>query len=136
MASRPIAPPPRPLSPHLTIWKWRVHMAVSILNRVTGHALAFGAVLIFAWWLAALASGPEYFRFFQSIVVSPFGALVGIGLTWAMFMHMGMGIRHFIMDAGEGFDLVTSRRTAWAAIIFGVIATALLWGIILLGKGL
>jgi succinate dehydrogenase / fumarate reductase cytochrome b subunit len=64
MASRPIAPPPRPLSPHLTIWKWRVHMAVSILNRVTGHALAFGAVVIFAWWLAALASGPDYFRFF------------------------------------------------------------------------
>jgi succinate dehydrogenase / fumarate reductase cytochrome b subunit len=124
------------LSPHLTIWKWRVHMAVSILNRVTGHALAFGAVMIFAWWLAALASGPDYFRFFQSIVVSPFGVAVGIGLTWAMFQHMGAGIRHFIMDAGEGYDLVTSRRTAWATIIFAVVATVLLWGVILLGKGL
>lgn len=111
-------------------------MLVSILHRVTGHALAFGAVVIFAWWLAALASGPEYFRFFQSIVVSPFGAVVGIGLTWVMFQHMGNGLRHFIMDAGEGFDLVTSKRTAWATMIFSVIATVLLWGFIILGKGL
>lgn len=126
----------RPLSPHLTIWKWRVHMAVSILHRVTGHALAFGAVVIFAWWLAALASGPDYFRLFQSIVVSPFGAVVGIGLSWSMFQHMGTGLRHFIMDSGEGYDLVTSRRMALATMVFSVAATAALWAWIILSKGL
>ena len=26
----------RPLSPHLTIWKWGPHMLVSILHRATG----------------------------------------------------------------------------------------------------
>lgn len=133
MASRPTVQPARPLSPHLTIWKWRVHMAVSIVHRVTGHALAFGAVLIFAWWLAALASGPAYYRFFLDIVLSPFGALVGIGLTWAMFQHMGSGIRHFIMDAGEGYDLVTSRRMAQATFAFSILATAGLWAWILAG---
>jgi succinate dehydrogenase / fumarate reductase cytochrome b subunit len=136
MASRPTAPVPRPLSPHLTIWKWRVHMAVSIAHRVTGHALAFGAVVIFAWWLAALASGPDYYLFFQDIVVSPLGAVVGIGLTWALFQHMGSGLRHFIMDAGEGYDLVTSRRMAQAAFAFGAIATLAFWAYILVGKGL
>ena len=30
----------RPLSPHLTIWKWGPHMAVSIMHRVTGNGLA------------------------------------------------------------------------------------------------
>jgi succinate dehydrogenase / fumarate reductase cytochrome b subunit len=124
---------PRPLSPHLTIWKWRVHMLVSILHRVTGNALAFGAVLIFAWWLAALASGPAYYRFFLDILLSPFGAVIGIGLTWTMFQHMGSGIRHFIMDAGEGYDLVTSRRMAFATMGFSVIATAALWAWILVG---
>lgn len=133
MASRPTVQPPRPLSPHLTIWKWRVHMAVSILHRVTGHALAFGAVLIFAWWLAALASGPAYYRFFLDLVISPVGAFVGIGLTWAMFQHMGSGIRHFIMDAGEGYDLVTSRRMAQATIAFSILATTGLWAWIILG---
>lgn len=136
MASRPTAPAPRPLSPHLTIWKWRVHMAVSILHRVTGHALAFGAVVIFAWWLAALASGPDYYRFFQDIVFSPVGVIVGIGLTWAMFQHMGSGLRHFIMDAGEGYDLATSRRLAQATMLFSVLATLAFWAFILLGKGI
>jgi succinate dehydrogenase / fumarate reductase, cytochrome b subunit len=138
MASRPTVQPPgmsggRPLSPHLTIWKWRVHMAVSIVHRVTGHALAFGAVLIFAWWLAALASGPAYYRFFLDLVLSPAGAVVGIGLTWAVFQHMGSGIRHFIMDAGEGFDLATSRRMAQATFAFSILATAGVWAWILLG---
>ena len=45
---------------------------------------------------------------------SPLGVVVGFGLTWSMFQHMGSGIRHFIMDSGEGFDLVTSRRMALA----------------------
>lgn len=133
MASRPTAP--RPLSPHLTIWKWRVHMAVSIMHRVTGNALAFGAVIIFAWWLAALASGPAYYRFFQDIIISPFGALVGFGLTWAMFQHMGSGIRHFIMDAGEGYDLATSRRMAQATFAFSTIATLAFWAWVLFGSG-
>lgn len=137
MASRPIAPGPgggnsaRPLSPHLTIWKWRVHMAVSILHRVTGHALAFGAVLIFAWWLSALASGPEYYRLFQSVIESPAGWLAGIGLSWAVFQHMASGMRHFIMDAGEGYDLATSRRMAQATIVFSILATIAFWAWIL-----
>jgi succinate dehydrogenase / fumarate reductase, cytochrome b subunit len=126
---------PRPLSPHLTIWKWRVHMAVSILHRVTGHALAFGAVVIFAWWLAALASGPTDYRLFQDIVFSPLGVVVGFGLNWAMFQHMASGFRHFIMDSGEGYDLVTSRRMAWATIAFSMIATLLFWAYLLLGSG-
>jgi succinate dehydrogenase / fumarate reductase, cytochrome b subunit len=121
------------LSPHLTIWKWRVHMAVSIIHRVTGHALAFGAVLIFAWWLAALASGPGYYRFFLDLILSPLGVLVGVGLSWTMFQHMGSGLRHFIMDAGEGFDLVTSRRMALATFGFSTFATAGLWAWIVFG---
>lgn len=140
MVTRPIAPAPdavggRPMSPHLTIWKWRVHMTVSILHRVTGHALAFGAVVIFAWWLAALASGPAYYRLFQDIVFSPLGVIVGFGLTWSMFQHMGSGIRHFIMDSGEGYDLVTSRRMALATMVFSVTATLAFWAWILLGRG-
>jgi succinate dehydrogenase / fumarate reductase cytochrome b subunit len=98
-------------------------------------ALAFGAVVIFAWWLAALASGPTYYRLFQDIVFSPLGVVVGFGLTWSMFQHMGSGIRHFIMDSGEGFDLVTSRRMALATFAFSAIATLAFWAFILLGRG-
>lgn len=133
MASRPTAP--RPLSPHLSIWKWRVHMVVSILHRATGQALAFGAVLIFLWWLLAAASGVEAYRTFQAVVVSPLGAVVGVGLTWVLFQHIGSGIRHFIMDAGEGYDLATSRRMGLATFGFSALATILTWLAVLYGKG-
>lgn len=110
-------------------------MAVSIMHRATGNTLAFGAVLIFAWWLAALASGPEYFSFFRTIVVSPFGGVIGIGLTWVVFQHMGSGIRHLIMDSGEGLEIHTSRRMARATFLFSTVATLAFWGFIIAGKG-
>ena len=50
---------PRPLSPHLTIWRWGPHMTVSILHRATGVALSIAGLAILAWWLLALAQGPR-----------------------------------------------------------------------------
>ena len=44
--------PTRPLSPHLTIWKWGPHMLVSILHRITGAGLAIVGGAAFVWWLA------------------------------------------------------------------------------------
>ena len=46
----------RPLSPHLTIWKWGPHMAVSIMHRVTGNGLATVGALGLVWWLMAAAT--------------------------------------------------------------------------------
>ena len=54
----------RPLSQHLTIWKWGPHMLVSILHRVTGGAITVVGLAILAWWLAAIAGGElAYDRF-------------------------------------------------------------------------
>ena len=36
---------PRPLSSHLSIFRWRANMTASIVHRVTGNAMAFGGVL-------------------------------------------------------------------------------------------
>ena len=49
----------RPLSPHLTIWRWGPHMAVSILHRATGSGMATVGAILLVWWLVALASGEE-----------------------------------------------------------------------------
>jgi succinate dehydrogenase / fumarate reductase, cytochrome b subunit len=40
----------RPLSPHLTIYRWPVTMATSIIHRATGIGLTVGAIVL-AWWL-------------------------------------------------------------------------------------
>ena len=46
----------RPLSPHLSIYRWPITMTLSILHRVTGVALSFGLVIL-VWWLVQAAAG-------------------------------------------------------------------------------
>ena len=50
-------PDQRPLSPHVSVWRWHVTMATSILHRATGVGLYGGAVLL-TIWLYAVADGP------------------------------------------------------------------------------
>lgn len=133
MAGRPTAP--RPLSPHLSIWKWRVHMTVSILHRVTGNAMAFGAVVLFLWWLVAAATGPEAYAMFMNVATGWFGLLVAFGLTWTFFQHMCSGIRHLILDTGQGYELATNKAMATATLLVAVALTILTWIAIYLHKG-
>ncbi|OYU15561.1 MAG: succinate dehydrogenase, cytochrome b556 subunit [Alphaproteobacteria bacterium PA4] len=134
MAGRPTAP--RPLSPHMTIWKWRVHAVVSILHRITGNAMALGGVMLFLWWLVAAASGPEAYQIFMGVATGWFGLLIAFGLTWVFFQHLCSGIRHLIMDSGEGFDLDTSRTLASATLVASTLLTILTWIVIAMTKGL
>lgn len=127
---------PRPLSPHLSIWKWRVHMTVSILHRATGSALALGAVVLFLWWLVAAATGVEAYRTFHAVATGWFGILVGVGLTLVFFQHMMSGIRHLIMDTGAGLEIVASKRLATATMVGSVLLTVLTWGVIYMTKGI
>ncbi len=48
---------PRPLSPHLTVWRWGPGMAVSILHRITGAGLTIVGLAVLTWWLIAIAGG-------------------------------------------------------------------------------
>ncbi len=117
----------RPLSPHLTIWKWGPHMTVSILNRVMGVGLATVGVLALTLWLVALASGAGAYADFMALATGWFGYVIAIGLSFAFFLHLCAGLRHFVMDAGAGFELTTNRAWAWGAIIAPIILTAGLW---------
>ncbi|MEJ7927816.1 succinate dehydrogenase, cytochrome b556 subunit [Sphingobium sp. AN641] len=112
----------RPLSPHLTIWKWGPHMAISILHRVTGNGLATAGALGLVWWLMAAASGPDAYATFVACATHPLGYLVMIGLSWFFFQHMTSGLRHFVLDMGAGYELATNKR--WSLIV-PVISTAL-----------
>ncbi|MDB5692259.1 MAG: sdhC [Alphaproteobacteria bacterium] len=125
--------PSRPLSPHLSIWRWGPHMLVSILHRVTGVGLATLGAVALIWWLMAAASGPDSYATFLHWATGWFGILVGIGLSWAFFQHMLSGLRHFVMDIGAGYEL--SRNKFWAnmTLVGSVLLTALLWAWILWG---
>src|SRR3954465_7319379 len=79
---------PRPLSPHLTIWRWGPHMVVSILHRATGIALSIAGLALLTWWLMAIAQGQDSYAHFTKIATHPVGLIVLVGLTWAFFQHL------------------------------------------------
>lgn len=126
-------PHARPLSPHLTIWKWGPAMAVSIFHRVSGDGLAIVGGLSLIWWLVAAASGAEAFAYFQAWATSWIGIVVGVGLTWAFFQHMLGGIRHLVLDIGAGYELKTNRM--WSIMVFvgAALATGFVWLFIVQG---
>lgn len=134
MAGRPTSP--RPLSPHLSIWKWKVHMTVSILHRATGNAMAFGAVVLLLWWLIAAATGPEAYQLFHGVATGWFGILVGVGFTWVFFQHLLSGIRHLVMDTGAALEISASKTFATMTLVGSVALTLLTWAAIFLTKGL
>lgn len=123
---------PRPVSPHLQVWRWHITMAGSILHRATGVALYLGA-LVAAGWAASLAAGPEAYQAYCGLLGSPLGKLVLIGLTFSAFYHMANGVRHLFWDSGLGFMPRTADMTGAAVIAFGVVATLAVWAYILLG---
>ncbi|WP_120717766.1 succinate dehydrogenase, cytochrome b556 subunit [Tsuneonella amylolytica] len=122
----------RPLSPHLQIWKWGPHMAVSILHRITGDGMALVGLAVLVWWLVALASGPEAYGDFQALAGSPVGLIVLVGLSWAFFTHMSSGIRHFVLDIGAGYELATNKLWSMLAPLIGLLLTVAFWAVILL----
>lgn len=128
----------RPLSPHLTIWKWGPHMLVSILHRVTGTANAIGGGVLLVWWLLALASGEAgYARFVDLMTSDATGrlnwlpALILIGLTWTFLQHLCSGVRHLLLDTGAGYELKVNKTGALATLAISITLTALIWIVIL-----
>ena len=120
---------PRPLSPHLQVWRWHATMASSIFHRATGIANYIGALLVTAW-LFLLASGPEAYAIWEGLRAGPLGILVTlalIGFTLSLVYHLLNGVRHLIWDAGKGFDPAGSNLRSILIMISAVVITALIW---------
>jgi succinate dehydrogenase / fumarate reductase, cytochrome b subunit len=128
MTDAPRAPRERPLSPHLSVWRPHVTMTTSILHRIAGAGLYFGA-LILAGWAIALASGPEAYATFKSVLGSPLGKLVMLALTLGTFYHTGKGVQHLAWDLGYGFQPKTASANSIVVIAFTLAATVAVWAI-------
>lgn len=124
----------RPLSPHLGIWRWGPHMAISILHRITGDGLAIVGAMGVVWWLVAAASGPDAYATFLSFATSPVGYVVMIGLTWAFFQHLLSGLRHFVLDMGAGYELQTNKTWSVLLPLLAIVITASVWLLIFAGS--
>jgi succinate dehydrogenase / fumarate reductase cytochrome b subunit len=128
------SPRARPLSPHLTVYRWPITMTMSILHRITGGALYFGTLLV-VWWVVAASISESYFDFVNGIFGSWLGRLVLFGYTWALMHHMLGGIRHFVWDTGTGLEKHTASKIAWATLAGSVALTLAIWIVGYLARG-
>lgn len=124
----------RPTSPHLGIYRWQIQMVTSIVHRATGIALSVG-LLIVAWGLIALASGPAAFENVRAFCASWIGTILLIGWTWSLAFHLLNGIRHLWQDIGRGYAPADFVRNGWIAMIGSFVLTIVVWAIVLTQRG-
>ena len=115
--------PPRPLSPHLGVYKFMYTMSLSIMHRITGIAASVG-FLLFVWWLMALATGHDAYDRTMQALSSPVGKLLLVGFTFAFVYHFCNGIRHLVWDTGHGLERAQARRSAAVVIVAALVLTA------------
>ena len=125
---------PRPLSPHLQVYKLTLSFVMSGFHRISGFTLYFGVLLI-AWWLIAAASGPNAYANFEWFMGSLMGRLVLFGYTWAMLHHMLGGIRHLIWDTLHGLEPTERELLTLATLIGSVSLTLVIWVVGYLAMG-
>ena len=125
----------RPISPHLQVYRWELHMMLSILHRTTGVALGAGTLLL-AWWVMALAGGEQSYETFQGFIQHPIGQIILFGFSFALVFHAMNGIRHLFWDIGMGFEKNQTRTSGLLVVGLSVIFTVLIWvyAYMLMGK--
>lgn len=112
----------RPLSPHLQIYKWQLPMAMSIVHRGTGLALAGGTVFL-VWWLLAAAGGDHAFAAANWFFGSWLGLIFLFGWCFCFFYHLCNGIRHLAWDAGYGFEIGTAYASGYVVVAVAIVLT-------------
>ncbi len=121
-----MAPRPRPLSPHLQIYRLPLTVVLSISHRITGAFLVLGVLLLVALLVAA-AAGPQAYAAVHGHVAAWYGQLILFLSTFVLFFHFCNGIRHLAWDAGYGYEYPTVNLTAYVALGATVVLTLLVW---------
>jgi succinate dehydrogenase cytochrome b subunit len=125
-------PEDRPVSPHLSVWRWHITMACSILHRVTGTELYVGVAGL-ALWLMAVA-GAETYAPVGALLASLPGAIVLYLFVAALAFHLANGVRHLVFDLGAGLKPADAEASAWFALLFAVAAPVGLWALLTFGS--
>ena len=118
----------RPLSPHIQIYKLQLTSVLSIFHRATGVFLCLGAV-VFAWWVTALALGPEAYGAVRGVLGSWIGRLFLFAWTFSFFFHLCNGVRHLFWDAGLGFEIRTAYGSGKAVVVASIALTFVAFGL-------
>jgi len=99
---------------------------MSILHRITGVVLAFGAILI-AFWLSTVAYNPDLSNQIFEFLSGFLGRLFLFVWTLILFYHLCNGIRHLFWDSGKGFEIRQVYRSGWIAVTCSFVLTVVVW---------
>ena len=117
---------PRPLSPHLQVYRPQLTSVMSIMHRASGAALATGS-LILVIWLTALAAGDDVFSFVTATLHHPVGQLALFGYSLALVYHGLNGVRHLLWDLRIGLEVGQVYQSGYLVLGLTVIVTTVLW---------
>ncbi|XP_033119321.1 succinate dehydrogenase cytochrome b560 subunit, mitochondrial-like [Anneissia japonica] len=120
----------RPVSPHVTIWKWQLPAIMSIVHRGMGIALTTGLYGFGIVMLMVPTNFADTLDRIKSWSVGP--ALISTckaGISVAAVYHTFNGVRHLMWDTGRGFNMHILYRSGFVVIgLSAVSAVALfLW---------
>jgi len=117
----------RPLSPHLSIYKFQANMALSIGHRATGlaqngmiYGLALGAMVL-------PGSYPYYLAMLEAAHLNPlliYGAKFVIAFPFTY--HLCHGLRHLYWDAGNGFTIKGIHIAGYVSIVLSLLSAGYL----------
>ena len=117
---------PRPLSPHLQVYRPQLTSVMSIMHRTSGVVLATGSLLV-ALWLVALAAGAAVFNPVADAMQHTLALLVVFGYSLALVYHGLNGIRHLMWDLRIGLEIKQVYQSGYLVLGLTVLVTAALW---------
>ena len=120
----------RPMSPHLTIYKFQLTSMLSITHRATGIMLA-GSTIGFAF-ATLLPSGSldTFFSLVDQVHAHGMGYIClfpfKFMLAWPVMFHACNGLRHLMWDSAKGLKIAEVYKSGYAVVIVSTILAALL----------
>ena len=117
---------PRPLSPHLQVYRPQLTSVMSIMHRASGAVLATGS-LVLVVWLTALAAGDDIFGFATALLHHPVGQLVLFGYSVALVYHGLNGVRHLSWDSQIGLEIGQVYQSGYLVLGLTFVVTVALW---------
>jgi succinate dehydrogenase / fumarate reductase cytochrome b subunit len=96
---------------------------VSILHRASGAVLSLVVPALLYVLMLSLRSETDFAQI-RNLAGGVLGALVGLGLVWALIHHFLAGLRHLGFDIGWGESKLRARTTAWIVLFAALFLTA------------
>lgn len=117
--------PARPLSPHLSVYRFAHNMVLSFSHRISGLYLALG-LLVLVWWFGAAAGSEAAFADANRLLSHWFARLLLLGWLLAFCYHLANGIRHLLWDAGVGLEKQQARRGSAIVVVITLLFFAVM----------